>query len=123
MSSILDRVSFALLTSPPVNVHKDVLPPKGSAGRVLPAAVIGIAGGHDDYDLEGDDSLRFRGVRVTTWASTESGADICMEAVRAKLRAATTFSVGASGPDSSDDHEEATGLYCVSVVFEIGFNV
>lgn len=120
-ASAVERVSLALQDSPGgLRAYKGKLPPKDN--RVIPALVITMVSGDDDMDLEGDDTLRQRTVQLDSYASIESGAHDYMEDARAKMHAATVFSVGAVRPSGADDYEADVNLFRVSMEFDIWFN-
>lgn len=99
----------------PLRAHKARLPDK----RTLPAIVVSIVAGHDEWTLEGDDNLSHRIVQLDAWASTETGADNYMRQAREKMLASADFTVSGVDVSGAPDYDDDANLYRSSFEFRI----
>jgi len=101
----------------PLRAHKGRLPDK----RTLPALVVQVIAGSNEYTLEGDDGLRRRLVQIDAYSTTEYNADEYMKEADAKMQDATTFVV-AGVEVASPGFENEPSLYRSSFQFILWFD-
>ena len=99
----------------PLRAHKGHLPDK----RTLPAIVVQVVAGNDEWTLEGDDELKRRVIQLDAWSSTETGADTYMAQARTAMLASTDFAVAGVNVSGAPDYDEEANLYRSSFEFTI----